>query len=192
MPRLAFDQTSHTFTLGGVVVPHVTGILKLDPTSGIARMDFLSDGRAAEKGTRIHEAIARFNRTGAFGKVRPDEIGYLLQYARWYTHARPVLTGIEMRVYNKALGYAGIVDLVGTMRGPKPGPFVMDLKSGVKLKWHGRQLAAYDMALPRVPPPLRRRRLGLYLKAGRLRVVEYTDPSDYTAFVQLLDQWRTR
>lgn len=194
-PALLFNARTHTFTVDHERIPHVSLILAQDQRLGLDRLSFLADGRAADRGTRLHRMLVKVDSDERAIRAlrRGSDIEKLVQqYLLWKEAMRPVWTHVEQRLWHPALRFAGIPDRIGYLRrGAKPGsPVVVDFKSGAPAKWHGLQTAAYDLLMPRQPGGEVRRRITLYLQDTRIRAKEHTDPDDYVRFLLLLGQYR--
>jgi hypothetical protein len=112
--------------------------------------------KAAEFGTRIHDAIAEY----LTGKVVPRDLKlarYLDSFYNWGGKNIEEVHSVEQVVGGKRFGYAGRMDLDCTLKGV--GRCVVDFKTQAVregkeptfyLDW-GTQLAAYANTLP-VPP----------------------------------------
>jgi hypothetical protein len=193
---LCFDATAHAFTFEGVRVPHVT-MLSV-PKTVKDQLEFLSDGRPAERGTRIHKLTVKMdlaseqNQRRIIASASAEDQRYLRQWAVWKAVNRPHFTHIETPLYRDDLRVAGIVDRIGILTTSRyAGEVVLDIKTCAPAKHHGVQLAAYDLLAP-YRGSLPRRRLGVYLRDGQLIVREYEDPEDYTVFLSRLESyWRT-
>ena len=81
---------------------------------------------------------------------------------------------METPYYSAEYDLAGTPDRIGTIAGRD---VVLDIKSGPPASWHGIQLAAYDLLVPRSH---RRRRIGLYLNANgeMARMMDYRSSRD--------------
>lgn len=192
MVAIDYDDTSHTYRVGGVVRPHVTGILgplydweKVPP-------DVLE--RASLKGRYVHKAVELFERGDLDDSTLDDEIGgYLAAYRlfRQETGYEPEL--VEHKVFHAALGYCGTLDSAGLLYDK---PAVIDLKSGARSRVHGVQIAGYTMAKCSMEgTSIWPRRYALYLKEnGRYKLDPFNDPSDFQTFAAMvsLNNWRAK
>jgi len=191
---LHFDATTHTYTVGGRVLPSVTQVLH--PLSQFARWsdDWLA--AAAERGRQVHEATQFFDEDDLDeGSVAPDIAGYL---AAWKAFRRdydftPLL--VERRVWHPRLGYAGTLDRYGAWTETQGRRRVrvtglIDIKSGAADPTHGPQTAAYLEAARLAEPDVAaaaRRRAAVYLRAnGKYKFQSFDDAGDFPLFVAAL------
>ena len=186
MGRLIFSAPSHEYAINRRTIPSVTG--------RIAAAGLLGPGAAfytpesAARGTRVHSACTDLD-LGRTCTLPPAEQGFLDSYVGWRTLMQPAWTSMEQPRYSTRYDTAGTADRIGTMAGT---PLVVDFKTGGPAKWHGLQLAMYDLLHDDIPPQ-RRRRIALYLRIdGRLaQSVEYLDPADYTLALTLMKRTDT-
>lgn len=139
---IQFDESTHTYTVDGVILPSVTEITRF------LSYDYKSDKpwlakEAAGRGTRIHELCALMD----YGEqifVSPDLIGYIDAYHQFLIDYAPIWEKIEYPVGSLGLGYAGTLDRYGYMDGYT----IMDIKTGVLHPAPLRaQLSGYDSLL---------------------------------------------
>jgi hypothetical protein len=129
----------------------------------------------------VHLACARLDKGEPVGLLRetdqPYFDAYLAARAAWFD---ATWTAIEQPYYSR-LGFAGTPDRLGQFQGHD---VVVDIKTGQPAKWHGIQLAAYDLLVPRA---LRRQRWAIYLTAAGVPLIRhYDDPRDYARFLHAL------
>jgi hypothetical protein len=139
------------------------------------------------KGTRIHGGCEAWDRNQPV-TLPEEEQGYLESYTKWLALVGDVKwTIIETPGYSKKYDVAGTADRIGFIGDQ---PVVLDLKSGGPASWHGLQLAFYDLIFSdKKTPPLRRRRIVLYLQqsGNTAQSVTYTDFADYQTAIRLLN-----
>lgn len=182
---LAFDVLTHTYSVGGRIVPSVTSRIQAAGLLGPAAT-FFTHGAAA-RGTSVHLACLQLDQPTdpeLAHVLTPDERGYLRSYARWRDAMRPHWTSLEQPHYSPAYDTAGTTDRLGTLDGV---PIIVDLKTGAPAPWHGIQLAMYDLLYDTVPPR-QRRRLAVHLAPdGRMaQTVEYHAARDYLHALALM------
>ena len=193
---LHFDRDTHTYTIGGKVLPSVTNIIASDPSLysfGAVRPDILE--AAAEKGSDIHDYLHLW-------EVGDSEEGshyepfepYRKQWLRFVVEGvREVMTGAidtmsEEPLCHTGHGFAGTPDRV--YYNDKEITIV-DIKTGGETKAHRIQPAAYAiLALRQLRPTAPRfdgvRRVAVYLSADKpYKAVWHDDPTDFTAFMAL-------
>ena len=143
---MIFNPAAHEYTEDdGTPIPSVTQIIK---AAGIID-DRFYNADARDRGSAVHEFCERY----ADG-VRVDNRGNLLaayeyvnSFAAWMSDYGVFTLSTECRVYHKINGkaYAGTYDILADIGGKN---VLIDIKTGVKAKWHAVQLAAYAMARP--------------------------------------------
>lgn len=174
MPELIFDEKEHIYTVGGVVVPSVTGILK---DAGLVSDKWWNES-ARLRGTYVHKAIELHLNGG----VDPDSIDstvkpYFEAFLKFQKEVRPVVLSTEKRVYSENLKYAGTMDLEANIGEKK---YIVDYKTGGISAWAAIQLAGYFIANKTDGPCLR---AGLQLKAnGSYSFVPYENQTDIHVF----------
>jgi|TARA_R110000824_G_scaffold352252_1_gene539316 hypothetical protein len=178
---LSFDALTHTYTVNGRAVPSVTARIAAAGLLGPAASFYTAHG--ASRGQRVHLACRHLDE-GTDITLPPGERGYLRSYERWRDAMRPRWTALEEPHYSATYKTAGTADRLGVLQGP----VVVDLKTGGATRWHGIQLACYDL-LHEDLAPRERRRLVLHLSPdGRMaQSVEYHDAHDYLLALELLE-----
>jgi len=140
MPDFIFDETTHTYTLGGVKLPSVTQILK--PLYDFSAVDPAILKRAGEFGTAVHKTIELYLQDD-LDEDSLDENLYnpLLAFKAWQADNYDIdldSACIEKAGYHSKLMFAGTPDI-------ETESFIIDLKSR---KYNpltdAIQLAAYD------------------------------------------------
>jgi hypothetical protein len=204
---LTFDAGPHTYTLDGVVVPSVTGILQ---ASGLIDFTGIPESileAARVRGTRVHEAVHFYNEgdldVDQFRIDFPEYVGYL---EGWFSfcaqrHFVPVLN--ECRIASRRHQVAGTLDTLGELDGEA---VLLDYATGDPLDVSkDYQLAAYHLLMndwadepeadPRLVAFLARhelvRRYGVALKkTGAFALHPYPDPGDFRKFLTLVEAQR--
>lgn len=147
--ELKFNEPTHTYTFGEKNLPSVTQICRFaypDAYSDIPENDkafYFSRGSGVHKLTEDVE-------NGIDGQFTydPEVEEYRAGHSRFLrdTGFRAIPGGIELRVKNLELGYAGTLDRIGTIQNRV---VVLDYKtSSVKDKPTSLQLALYLLAIP--------------------------------------------
>ena len=142
---IQFDESTHTYTLDGVVLPSVTHICRFLSYDYKSDRPWLAEA-AARRGTAVHEACALID-YGEEPEETPEIVGYLKAYRRFLADYRPDWELIEYPVGSLELGYAGTLDRYGTLYDGRS--CILDIKTG---QLHGpslrAQLTAYQNLLP--------------------------------------------
>lgn len=180
---LAFDQASHTYRVGNLVVPGVTQILRpLSSFEGV-KAEVLEAKR--DLGQRVHFACQLDDEADLDeASVEDDVAPYLDAYRRFKREAGVLVLLNEQRVYEPTFGYAGTPDRVLKLRD-HDGAFLTDLKTCIATPIAvGPQTAAYLRALndPRV-----KQRAALRLRPdGSYRFDPLTGADDWAVFMACL------
>lgn len=194
---LQFDHDQHVYTLDGVVVPGVTTILK--PLSAaeyrFAPTEVME--RARWRGQAAHRLI-ELDIKGTLDVDALDE-QLLPVFASWrqfraQSGFTPMLS--ECQVLSRRHGFAGTLDLFGTMNGEAA---LIDAKHTASVpKTAGPQTAAYEIGLRESRPEIvaaaacgpgagRIHRFALHLIPGEgWRLVPFKDPNDARVFLSAL------
>lgn len=200
MPDLIFTAEPHGYTLGGVPVPHVTGVLNVLTDYGMVAPDVLKI--AQEKGKAVHKTIELL----ASGDLDEDALPAWLrpvleQWRKFVDDTGLEIVASEKKVYHPIYRYAGTFDLRVTMRGQK-GHGLIDLKrSFLAGDVIGLQLIAYLEAenCDKTQPPVRWRGALKLREDGPYRYQPFDDPNDFNVFLaalkhhstgQILKQWK--
>ena len=174
--ELEFDRESHTYTVDGVVYPSVTQVLM---DVGLIDTTWFRKG-SDERGTRVHWICEQADKDTGGMRLFLDESleeyePYLDAWEDFKEKSGFVVSQIELPLYSKTLGIAGTLDRVGFLNDKLT---ILDIKSGVKQKWHGLQVAGYKMILRRAlnqcgyPVELR----SVYIKkTGKWTMENYTE-----------------
>ncbi len=180
--ELIVDATAHTYTLDGVQLPSVTGILR---AAGIIDTTFFTaPGR--ERGSQVHEALHYYDVGDLDETSVPEHLkGYVAAYQKFLgvSGFKPLL--IEMPVHSRKHGFAGRLDRFGLLNS---NCVLIDIKTGKAPAWVSLQLAAYVLALREIeqyPAPIQRMALELTAD-GKFKLKSYDDPADTNRFLQAL------
>ena len=184
MAELVFNADTHTYTLGGRVLPSVTQALQvLDQYEGVPQRVLEA---AREFGQHVHAACDLDNR-GVLDEdaLDPALAPYLAGWRKYRRDSGIKILASELQLHDARLGYAGTCDVLGEVLGR---PSVIDIKSGLVPKTVGAQCAAYAHALKV------RRRYCVQLLPNDYRVHALTDASDFSLFISCLNitNWRLR
>lgn len=180
---LLFDEASHTFTRGGVVVPSVTQCIG---AAGLVNGYSTGAEWPRERGKRVHRAVHRLTTTSedaALAELLPGDVPYFEAAQQWMLTAGVEVFASEELV--DGIDYAGWRDLRVKLRGYET-PVVVDLKSGALPAWCGLQLAAYAARLV----PKHDRLAVRVLPNGEFRTQVYRRESDYIDFRSCLRIWQ--
>jgi hypothetical protein len=179
--RFRFDATAHAYYVGRRRLPSITQILAATAGGGVCQ--FYTE-EAAARGTRIHQATARFDLSGAWGDDLLDtDVPRVRAYAAFLAALRPTYTEIEQPRWSKVYGFAGTPDRVGVW--PDGRAFVLDIKTGGPMPDHGQQTAAQVLVIDATPAS--RLRYTLHLRDdATYRVQRWDDTQDFPRFLARL------
>lgn len=166
-----FDRQSHTYTLGGEILPSVTSII-----TEVLQIDHsFSTPGSAGKGTRVHDYLADRDTLGLYDMVPDEEIApYVRAWDQFCADYAWRDSHIEYSMYGG--GYAGTVDRIGSWQGSSQ-PVLLDYKTGKNKHHYGYQLAAYTgLAF----------RAGIYVE-DRV-ILELRQDGDYSVRIKYKDQ----
>jgi hypothetical protein len=194
--EVEFDEATHTYRVGGEVIPNVTRII--DP---LYDWMHVPEDRLARKGLlgqAVHKATELYDKDTLDWATVSDEVaGYL---EAWMKLRRELQIYVwpdlrEKIVFDPVMGFAGTMD-VECMFPADTSIVIADIKSGDPNPAHGVQTAAYALARRREANwstyPKRR---GFYLRPdGTYLNIPYNDSTDYATFAALLTltNWRKR
>jgi hypothetical protein len=160
-----FDDDGHVYSDGWNEIPGVTSVL-----ASYFEIDtaFYTPG-AAERGTRAHDLCAAYV-AGERGELRDP---YARAFAQWLfdSGAEPLESEQIIEGELGGMRYAGRYDLIVKLGGRR---VLVDLKTGIKAKWHAAQVAAYSVAVK--PPPARA--AVLYLHRDETYRLEILSPGE--------------
>ncbi len=196
---LDFDPATHSFTLDGLAIPSVTGVLGPLTDGDISYYMYMESAR--RRGVAVHEATERYDRMrGASETWKPEmwsqdpTVGpYLAAWQKFLADTGFEVHAIEEQVVSKRHRYAGILDRLGVLNGRRA---VIDIKTSVAIKpVMGIQLAAYQAAYNEGKLKAKQypqRFVCQLLKDGNYRLQEFRDKADFTVFLALLtiSNWR--
>ena len=172
---LSFDEPTHTYRWDGQVMPSVSQLLA---SSGLKPEARYTPG-SAERGSEVHRLTELFDleflQLGEAGEYE----GYLIAWASFVKQTGWKSTAIEARVANPHLWLAGTIDRIGTMNGET---WKLDIKSGAKARWHGYQLAAYNLITQSMD-----KRACVYITAeGKFTLCPWQDDMDHVRVLEAL------
>ncbi len=195
---LTFDEPSHTYRLGGRVIPSVTQLLdKLHSFAGVPEEVLEA---AKERGTYVHRMTEFYDQDELDIPAVPEQYqGYLKGWQAFCAEYAPVWSGIEHRGHSKVFGYAGTMDRKGTLPGryPQFQRWVVDIKTSAQPHpvW-GMQTAAYRQILAEEEQlyALARRGTVQLRPDGTFKFLTWDEPSDLPAFQSLitLSNWSNK
>lgn len=194
MDGLAFDESSHTYTLDGVVVPSVTQVI--GTLCGIDTRFFTEASR--RRGTAVHLAC-EYDDNGVLDEssVADDLRGYLVAWRRFRRESGLRPTKIELPVASRRHMFAGTIDRI--MEDCDGVEYIVDIKSGVVSQTAALQTAGYAIAYCEIYGVMCDDRLVVKVdKTGGYKVHRFSDErdfGDFLAFRRVLawrEKWQTQ
>jgi hypothetical protein len=201
---LTFDETLHRYTLDGVEVPSVTGVLKRAGLIDFSAIPIHTLAVALERGRVVHQALHYYNEhdldVEQFARDFPEWAGYV---RGWITfceqrHFVPMLS--EYRVASRRHQFAGTADCFGELDGlgvlvdfatGRPQDVSKDLQTAAYLALaHESALEDPILAAFLDAHPVVRRYAVALRKDGGFTLHAYDNAGDFRTFLTLLDAQR--
>jgi hypothetical protein len=199
---LTFDAPTHTYTLDGVRVPSVTGILQ---ASGLIDFSGIPEpvlDAAKYRGTIVHEAIHFANEgdldTTQFELDFPAFIGYVDGWRAFCAQRTFVPLVNEYRLASRRHQVAGTLDTLGLLDGEAvlldfatgdPRDVSKDYQTaaylGLALEWATEPDSDPRLAAFFRDHPVVRRYAVQLTRTGGFVLHPYTDPADFRKFLTL-------
>lgn len=184
---LTFDAPTHTYRYNGALVPSVTQILA--PLTDLSMIPPAVLERKRNIGTWVHEAIELDLADNLDeDSIEDDWRGYFNGWRKFQAESGFVMLDNEAKVYSKKYGFAGTLDLYGSL--PLADRALIDTKCVATLYPSvGPQTAAYAEAhgVPKA------KRFALQLKPdGKYELHPCTGRNDLNVFLAALTlfNWR--
>lgn len=198
---LQFDEAAHRYSVGGVVLPSVTQILRpISPDFSAIPPAVLERKRAL--GAAVHLACELYDQgeldeDGLDDALRP----YLAAWVKFKADNAALILANERKLYHPTLRFAGTLDRLAALRPSGDRLWLLDLKTSEdSAPSYGVQLFGYLLLLvANGDPDLAADRLAglrrgtVHLRDdGTYRLHEYKNPNDEAAFRALLSiaQWK--
>ncbi len=112
-PELHFDEAEHKYTYrdGGMelLLPSVTQLLRFVSREIYGEVPAHILENAADRGTRVHEAIEMYEKFG-WMETDTDTLPYMLAYQEWQKEHNFNIVASEYRFYHRTRFYAGTAD----------------------------------------------------------------------------------
>ena len=136
-----FDEATHTYALDGTILPSVSQLLS---GCGIINTSFFKPEHA-EAGTRRHLITEYYDKgTLDWGTVGEADLPYLEAWIKAREELGFNIVEIEQRMYHPQYGYAGTIDRITEIND---APWIIDIKTGQKQRWHELQVVLYGLML---------------------------------------------
>jgi hypothetical protein len=128
---LARDTHQYFLRQGSVTLqlPSVTQIIRFISSEFYGQIDYSTLQKAADRGTRVHEAIELIDECD-WSPKEEDTAGYIEAYERWKADYQPQIIATEWRGYHRTMLYAGTIDKIIQLPGQTTdGLMIVDLKT---------------------------------------------------------------
>ncbi|MBW2646974.1 MAG: hypothetical protein JRE23_12535 [Deltaproteobacteria bacterium] len=169
--KLIFDPKRHEYTVGGVRLPSVTGILnEVFQPKNYAEEYHLTRGKYAHLATELYDK-------GELDESTIDDtiLPYLEAWRKFRTETGFVPEEIELKLYSETLRFAGTLDRIGTLGTDK---ILLDIKTGAGFGMARYQTAGYEILYGK-----KLKRYGVLLTAeGKYKIQPFKDKTDGNVF----------
>lgn len=182
--ELTFDEATHTYRLGGLVVPSVTQLLQpIRPDFSAIPAHVLEAKRAL--GIEVHFACELDDEDDLDEDSVPEAVmPYLQAWRKFKADTGAEVLANERKLVHTGLRYAGTLDRLVRVRDGSI--YLIDLKTSISMAASfGVQLAGYQLLLEATDDlaGVKLARKGLQLKNdGTYKLVPYNNPNDAAAF----------
>jgi len=187
---IEFNEERHEYKHEGRVVPGVTSVLA---DIGLANYDYVDAETmeaAAKFGKAVHRVTELHDHNDLILKgLDPILKKYLNQWKKFLKDSGAKIIEIERRVFCKVYFYCGTLDRVIEIDGKY---YVLDIKTGCKMKSHALQNAAYKYAYfnesinGEISRRLGKTTYTLYLKEDSYKLEPHKDKNDINFFLSAL------
>lgn len=191
MEALHFDEADHVYSVGGVVLPSVTQLLKpIAPDFSMVPPDVLERKRAL--GVAVHLACELLD-NGELDELDDALAPYVDAWQLFKQQTGALILMNEQRLHHPVMQYAGTLDRLANLLG---GIWMLDIKTAAEpAPVYGPQLSGYVELLRANDKAMREpiRRGTVHLRPdGTYRLHEYKQPNDLAAFMACLslNQWK--
>jgi hypothetical protein len=172
-----FDEATHTYTVGGVVVPSVTQVIK---SAGLVDDRWFNEA-ARDRGRIVAIAIELHSKDN-LAYVPDGYQGYVDAWEKFRDETGFVPHVVEQPVYHVSYGYAGTPDAVGKMAERDA---IIDVKTGCDSPHYSLQTAGYG-GMFRVGSRGYDRYCVFLNDNGKYKIRQHTDPRDWDVFLAAL------
>ena len=131
MAEFLFEESTHTYTLDGVVIPSVTEICAPITSGKYPPVGVVQ--QAAARGTRVHELCALYDMDALPDEIEAECVGYVKAWAAFCRDYKPVWKHIELPLHGEidpGQPFAGTLDRIGEIDGRTR---VVDIKTTASL-----------------------------------------------------------
>jgi len=138
---LEFDPIEHSYYFNGVKCAGVTGTLENVGISDFSMVPIHILEKAQEFGTEVHKRcedsdLGRLDESTLTKKVAL----HVFQWIKFLKEMNVKILEVEHVIFHPVYKYAGTLDRIAEINGKR---FILDIKTGKKMKSHQIQTAAY-------------------------------------------------
>lgn len=130
MGKLIFYESNHSYEVDGLKLPSVSEVIRFISREIYANATQFQLDRAADRGTRVHQACEGIDRYGSC-EVDAEIEPYVMAYMDFLRKHKPEWKMIETSMCDLGRGYAGTLDRFGIINGKT---YIIDLKSNSSIK----------------------------------------------------------
>ena len=186
MGELIYEEATHEYKEGGVVLRSVTQIIK---DAGLIDLNWIDKDLLAEKadlGNKVHKTTELYD----MGSLNTEELhpalrSYLDGWIKFRSDYNFVPQDIELQLFHKTYRYAGRIDRTGLLLKELT---LLDIKSGIAQKSNALQTAAYAELYNQDKKKSEqiKRRMIVYLSPDGYKIEEHLDANDKNVFLAAL------
>jgi hypothetical protein len=195
--ELKYNDNRHEYSIGGIVVPGVTGVI--DSAGFIS--EYAKDETSRKLGTIFHKTQKLFLRGQLIG-VDPNfkEAGWMGAIEKFWSEQQPTPyidrdRGIERVLFSQRFGFAGTIDYIGMIKRYGTDLCIIDWKTCSSIANRSLQWKAYKMQLAAYRILFREyeqysgkiRLLVVHFKPNDYEILPIDEPSAETAFLSALN-----
>lgn len=181
---LEFDPVEHSYFYNGVKCPGVTGTLESVGLSDFSMVapDILAQAQAF--GTEVHKRCEDNDLDRLDESSLTDLVAmHVMQWNQFLSDMKVTIKEVEKVVFHPAFKYAGTLDRIAEIKGKL---YILDIKTGPKMRSHAIQTAAYDGALNHADKRKSLKRACVLLTEKGYKFEEHKGPEDFSIFLSAL------
>lgn len=175
---LKLNEVAHTYSLGDLILPSVSEIIKPLSTKIYGDIDDMFLQSAAQRGTNVHFDIEQFLKTGWMPTLDENTEGYLKAFFKAYDEQIKGIDGerfSELKIHSPSMLYAGTLDLM--IVDNDNNATIIDFKTTVKKhpKLWSVQLTGYKKIIEEIGINVKQMFVLQLKKDGKYELVELED-----------------
>ena len=182
---LTYSEDKHEYKVDGLVIPSVTQIINnIFPISDFISKETLE--QAADFGRKVHKATELYDEDKLdIDNLHPSLLPYLNGWIKFKKDFGFQILEIEQKYFHTLYKFAGKIDRVGIIRKDK---ILSDIKSGIKIKTHALQTAAYGLLYNQGKSKSEqiKKRMSVYLEENDYKIISHENKTDEQVFLSCL------